>query len=198
MRLLDRLGNLVLLNVLYLLCCLPVVTIGAACTALYTVTLREARGDYRSVVSGFFTAFRKNFWKATLLWLFVVVFFVIFVVDLSLFSQLGAPKFLRICLYATGILVSLMLPHLFPLQARFENSLRMTLRNALALGIAKLPSTLLMLFLLALPLLVLYLSEALFWRLIMIWLLLGFALTAQINSVLLNRIYSKLIVQEDA
>ena len=67
MRLLDRLGTLLILNLLFLLCSLPIVTVGAASTALYTVTLREARGDARSILSGFFTAFRKNFWKATLL-----------------------------------------------------------------------------------------------------------------------------------
>ena len=192
MRLLDRLATLVMLNIYFLLCCLPLVTIGASTTALYTVTLQEARGDARSITASFFRAFRKNFWKATVLWLFVAFFTAVFVIDLVLFTRNGAPRFLRILLCIAGIFFALMLPYLFPLKARFENTLRMTLRNALMLGIAKLPSTLLMLLMLLLPLILLYISEQLFWRLAIFWVLLGFALTAQFCSYLLHRIFSKI------
>ena len=197
MRLLDRLGTLLILNLLFLLCSLPIVTVGAASTALYTVTLREARGDARSILSGFFTAFRKNFWKATLLWLIVLLLSAIFFVDLILLNRLNAPVILRYCLYIGGFFFASMLPYLFALQARFENSLRQTLRNALALGVAKLPATVLMLFLMSLPLLLMYLSEELFLRLSIFWFLLGFSLTAQLCSILLTRIFAKLTPTED-
>lgn len=196
MRLLDRIGTLIILNGLFLLCSLPIVTVGAAGTALFTVTLREARGDTRSITSGFFSAFRKNFAKATLLWLFILLSSSVFVVDLALFSKLGAPRIFRILLYVAGVFFLLMLPYLLPLQARFENSLHRTMRNALALGIAKLPATILMLLIMAFPLIVLYLSEQVFWRLAIYWLLLGFSFSAQIRSLLLNRIFSKLIPEE--
>ena len=63
MRALTYLGNLILLNLVYLLCCLPVVSAGAASAALYTVTLGNLRGEDGGTVRRFFRAFRANFKK---------------------------------------------------------------------------------------------------------------------------------------
>ena len=51
MRALTYLGNLILLNLVFLLCCLPVVTAGAACAALYTVT-----ANFASAFLGYYLA----------------------------------------------------------------------------------------------------------------------------------------------
>ena len=69
MQLMARLFDLILLNLVFLLCCVPVVTIGASCTALHTVCLKYADGDEPPVLGTFFTAFRKNFVQSTLSWL---------------------------------------------------------------------------------------------------------------------------------
>ena len=68
MRFMSVLGDLMLLNFIFLLCSVPVVTIGASITALYTVVFRMVREkDSRSVVVQFFRSFRQNFRRATLL-----------------------------------------------------------------------------------------------------------------------------------
>ena len=61
MRFLSRLSDIFILNVLFLLCCIPVVTIGASATALYTVTLKMARNEESYITKGFFKAFKSNF-----------------------------------------------------------------------------------------------------------------------------------------
>ena len=60
------------LNILWLVCCLPVFTAGAATTALWYVCLKCARGEETSVTSMFFRAFKENFKQATVLWLIML------------------------------------------------------------------------------------------------------------------------------
>ena len=55
-RALNCIGNLIILNLLTLLCCIPLFTIGAAMTALYTETMRMARGEEGSIVKEYFRA----------------------------------------------------------------------------------------------------------------------------------------------
>ena len=68
-RCLNCIGNLMILNILTLICCIPLVTAGAAMTALYTMTMRMARNEEGSIVREYFQAFRDNFKQATILWL---------------------------------------------------------------------------------------------------------------------------------
>ena len=68
-RCLNCIGNLMILNILTLICCIPLVTAGAAMTALYTMTMRMARNEEGSIVREYFQAFRENFKQATILWL---------------------------------------------------------------------------------------------------------------------------------
>ena len=67
MRAMSTLGDLMLLNFVFLLCCLPIVTIGAAITALATVAFRIVRGTESGIVSLFFRSFRQSFRRATAL-----------------------------------------------------------------------------------------------------------------------------------
>ena len=68
-RLLNTLGNLIVLNILTIICCVPVFTAGAAMTALYTMVMRMARKEDGKIISEYFKAFKANFKQATILWL---------------------------------------------------------------------------------------------------------------------------------
>ena len=74
MQAMSRVADLIILNVIYLVTCLPVVTIGAASTALYTVCFRLGTAREGSLVKGYFRAFRDEFRQATLIWLFLLLF----------------------------------------------------------------------------------------------------------------------------
>ena len=73
MQVMSRVADLIILNVIYLVTCLPVVTIGAASTALYTVCFRLGTAREGSLVKGYFRAFRDEFRQATLIWLFLLL-----------------------------------------------------------------------------------------------------------------------------
>ena len=59
----SRLADIVLLNLLYIICCLPVFTIGAATSALYYQVMKMSKNEESYVFRGFFKAFRENFKK---------------------------------------------------------------------------------------------------------------------------------------
>lgn len=180
-----------LLNLYFLLCCIPIVTIGPACTALYTVTLQEAEDISGSFTQRFFQAFRSNLSKALPLGLVLLLMGAVLGYNylfLTANPTLDAPVF-RGLLVALSLIYSMVVAFAFPLQAKFENTLLQTLRNALALAISNLPKTILMVVLNLLPLLVLLLSEALFLRLSIFLVLIYFAVAAQLNSLMLAGIF---------
>ena len=66
---LNALGNLIVLNILTLICSIPIFTFGASMTALYTMVMRMARKEDGKIISEYFKAFKANFKPATILWL---------------------------------------------------------------------------------------------------------------------------------
>ena len=78
---LSRLADLFWLNLLYILCCLPVITAGAATTALFYVTLKMAKDEEGYITRSFFKSFKDNFIQATLIWAAFLVVFVIMYLD---------------------------------------------------------------------------------------------------------------------
>lgn len=81
---LSKLADLVILNILFLACCLPVVTIGASITALYAVTKKMAEDREGYIFKGFFISFKDNFKQSTIMWLILLVPIVIVSVDLNI------------------------------------------------------------------------------------------------------------------
>ena len=69
----TKLFDMIALNIIFLICCLPVITVGASCTALHTITMKIAKGDDPSVIKEFFHALKSNFPQATLTWLLLLV-----------------------------------------------------------------------------------------------------------------------------
>ena len=89
-RFMGRLGDMIVLNLLWLVCSIPVVTIGASTTALYYCTLKYVRnedyGDFRM----FFRSFKQNFRQATLIWIPMLLIAAVLGFDFWFFGQLMA------------------------------------------------------------------------------------------------------------
>ncbi len=160
MRFLNRVADMLILNFLMILCCIPVITIGAACTAMHYVLLKIVRDEEGYLVRGFFKAFVRNFKQATIAWLLMLLVIAVYYGDWLIFNYSGIefPKALVIAVVAVGAVAFLISLYIFPLIARFENTLRNTAKNAAILAFANLPKTLGMAFLYALPLVIGYFS----------------------------------------
>lgn len=189
----QTLGGLIVLNLCFVVCCIPIVTVGAACTAMYTVTLQEADDRSGSILSRFFRAFGANFGRATGLWLLLLLlggtlgYNYLF---LTANPTLDEGVF-RGLLIALSIIYTMICTYAFPLLSRFDNTVMGTLRNSLALAIGHLPKTVLMAFLNLLPALILVLSESLFLRLSIFLVMIYFAAAAQLNSLILIKIFRR-------
>lgn len=140
MRSLSAAADLIVLNLLTILCCLPVLTMGAALTALNAAAIRIVRGEETAPVKDYFRAFRENFKKGTVLGL---IFLLIFVVLLADYLAAGSyVPILRPVIAAIALLVLMLGQYAFALLARYENTLRGTLKNALLLAVGYFPRTL--------------------------------------------------------
>lgn len=72
-RTMSRIGDLVFVNVLWLLCCLPIITAGASTLGLFAVVDKMAAKEDYTVRADFFRAFRRDFKQSTALWLVILV-----------------------------------------------------------------------------------------------------------------------------
>lgn len=142
----NFIGDMVVMHFLWLLCCLPIFTIGASTTALYYTAMKRIRTDEGSVSSNFFHSFKLNFRQSTIYWLLLVVVCAVLYLDLNFtttYDSVLAKVMLVGCVLLT-ILVWMTLLYLFPVQAKFESSLLGNLRNAFLISVRHLPYTLLL------------------------------------------------------
>lgn len=132
------------LNMLWLVCCLPVFTAGAATAALYSVTLKIAKGEEPPLTRQFFTGFRQNFRQATVLWLIMLGIGVLLAADGYIVYHLyrtavGALgvfwTLLLALLIVSAILYTIVLIYLFPLTASVSNTNWAMLKNSFLIGI---------------------------------------------------------------
>ena len=69
MNVLNKMADLMWLNILTLICCIPVITAGAALTSMHYVALKIVRNEESYITRSFFKSFKTNFRQATLIWL---------------------------------------------------------------------------------------------------------------------------------
>ena len=154
MEALSIAADYVILNLLCLLLCLPVVTIGASMTAEMDVAMRIARGEEPSVFSAFFTSFRKNFVQAEVTWLILALAIGLIGADWILILRQGISSWPFVYLLLLGLASYLALGtffSVFPMIARFQMKTKDALKGAVVFSLIRLPRTLLGILLMALP-----------------------------------------------
>lgn len=160
MRFLNRMADMIILNILMIICCIPIITVGAAFTAMHYVLLKMVRDEEGYLIRGFFKSFVLNFKQATLIWLIMLVVIAVYVGDSIIFSYSGIafPRVLVVGVAAVGLVVLMVALYVFPLLARFDNTIKNTIHNAAFLAFANLPKTVLMVVMYAIPFVIGYFS----------------------------------------
>lgn len=184
----NTLCNFIVLNLVFLITCLPVVTIGAALSSLYYVTLKEARGEYGYLVRPYLREFRRNLKKGTKAFLILALSGAVLLFSLVFWIVLGSSLSPAVCglLIAGAILWFFIVLYAFPLMGRFENSVGRTLKNAAALALGNKRATLALCFIDALVFFLCVFAPVM--KLFMV--LLGFAFVAYCHSFILNRVFA--------
>lgn len=192
-RTLIWIADMVILNFLYILFCLPVITAGAATSALYYATVRMADGTFNQPLKDFWNGFMDNFRAVTPIWV-VALIYGVFLGYLILMNRLGAwggepVTWIYIVLGAIAALLILFCDWVFALQMRFENPRRVLLKNAVLFTVRYLPS-LLILEAVCITFQLLILSDMPYW---IVLLLCGFSLPAYLKGRYFSRNFNKLI-----
>lgn len=186
----NKVADLMWLNILVLFCSLPIFTIGASYTAAHYVALKIHRNEEGYITKDFFSAFKSNFKQSTLIWLILMVVIVILGCDYYLImnDKIEVPYFLRIVILAATFIFAFMLMWIFPLQAKFDNTISRTIKNSFAVGLMKFPRSFLMLVFYLLPWLIVWLSL----RTLPLFLVFGLSVPIYFSVMLYSKFFKKL------
>lgn len=156
----SRAVDYVVINILWLVCCIPIVTIGAATTARFYVAMKIVRREEPSVYKSFFKSFKENFKISTKMWLLEIAVLLFFLLDWSLILQAEPTQLtfiFKILLLIVSILVLSMCFSSFAFIARFEMTFFEYIKASAVFSFIKFPRMVLALVMFVSPVILLYL-----------------------------------------
>jgi uncharacterized membrane protein YesL len=184
-----RVSDLMILNFFWIICSLPIITIGASTTALYNVTLKLVDETEGYLFKSFFKSFKENLKKATIIW--IIVLFVFFTIGVNLFFWM---KYASIAGYIPMSIILflffLFLPteiYVFPILSNFKKTVKETIRCAFIISIKYLPYSLIIILICGIFLTII----TIFPFTILFMIFVGFAFGAYINSYFFKMVFNK-------
>lgn len=186
---LGTLLDFVMLNLLFIITCIPVITIGPAVSALYTITMREARNESGYIIKPYLAAFKENFKNSFCLSLIYALTGAVLVYNLVFWVQLRTlpGNIILILISFLTLLYVLSLLYVFALSARFRNTVRQTAKNSLLIALASPKQTLFLLLILVIAV-ALGCVSAIFRVFLVIF---GFAFLAYCSSFPLTKVFHR-------
>lgn len=188
-RILNKIADFFILNMLIILCSIPLITIGTALTAAHYVSIKRYRGSDESITKLFFRSFKDNFKQSTIIWLIVVALYML--ISLSyriLMTGSGTMTFLASAMLLSElIVVTCMVLWIFPLQSRFINKISTTIKFSFFMCIKNFWRTALMFVELLIPVFVVTLSM----KLSVLVFLFGISVPVYLNAITYDRAFRK-------
>lgn len=153
MQVMGKVADLMWLNILTLVCCMPIVTAGAAMTALHYSALKIARNEECYITKDYFKSFKENFRQGTIIWLIQLFIFLVLVGDFYIIdkAEVDLGSKMQMLLMVVAIMVLFTSMFIYPVLAKFENSILQTIKNAFFIGVLQFPKTILMMVLAVAP-----------------------------------------------
>lgn len=197
---LTKVADIVILNLLFIVCSIPIITIGASWTAMYYVTLKMVKNEECYIVKSFFRSFKQNFKQATVIWLIMLFIGFILYFDVKVMggeygqviaASSGVAKVMSVLLMAATVFYLLVISYVFPVLSRFDNTIKNTMKNALLMSIKHFPLTIVILVVILVPLAIVYMNPRLF---ILIFVIFG--LIAYITSYSFVKIFKNYMPNE--
>lgn len=158
-KFLSTLWDVVVLNVLWILCSIPIVTMGAATVAVFSVTLKMVEDQEGYVARQFFKAFKQNLKQGIPLGLLFLFCCYVVYLDFELYRVFGEPMGLLMFSLAAIVIFVLTFIYAFPLSARYENTLINTLKNSVNIATRYIGRTLVLIAVLAVEVLLFMLTS---------------------------------------
>lgn len=192
-RFVNKLVDLLVLNIVYILTCLPIITIGAANSALYYVTMKMCKNEEGYIVKQYLNAFKDNFKKATFGWLFFLLVFIFLGLDFLLIgnatSEIG--RFMLIVILAVFLLVMMPFSYMGPQIAVFENTPNNYMKNAVIISMTRIGYTIPIVIMNLLPIILFWVGGTWFKIGSRAMIMVGWSGIAYINSFLFNKVFER-------
>ena len=201
-RITERIGNLMLLNLLYLVFCIPIVTIGPATAALHYVTLKYVGKEDERVWAPFIHSFKQNFKQGMIVGAITTGVGIFLAFDFYYIYQMVSDGYtfdkVMLVLVSFACIIYLMaVTYVYPLLARFDNSTKQMFRTAAILAIRHLPATICMTVIAAAPILLLMYTPLSFMLSLTFYFFVGFAAIAFLQDKLMLRIFWQYTPREE-
>lgn len=194
MRFLSKLADLMVLNLLFVVTSLPLITLGASLTALNATAISLVTGRFDSVPRTYLAEFRGNLKQGTLLGLASLGLVAVVAAWYVVVDRADVPSLVRLGLFAVVILLAYRvagtLLFVFPYQATFTDSVGRVLNNARRMSARHPVAAFTVLLVTGLPIVVgVYFPQVFAWGIV--WLAFGFSAIAFVNAVVLVNVFKK-------
>ena len=197
----SRVADLIILNLICIVCCAPLITAGASITAMFYVTLKMVRNEEAYILRSFFRSFKQNFKQATIIHLIMLLVAFVLYWDIHLCNIMGGTlsKVLLIIFYMILVIFIMVFMYIYPVLAKFYNTIKNTFTNAFLMSVRHLPYTFLMVLISIAPVAVLYFIQdgRTQMNVVIILVLIGFSGVAYLNSFFFVKIFDKYIPKEE-
>lgn len=181
----NKIADMVILSILYLIICIPIVTIGPATTALYYTIVKNIRKERSYTYKEFFKGFKSNFKQGFIVTLILLVIYFVLYFDLRFAqSRIGIQQsvFTGIFLGISIIVISVNV-YIFPYLSRFEVKITQLFKNSFYLAVKHFPSTILMVLILFISIYLIYVVP--------FAIIIAPSLVVLLQSYLMERIFKK-------
>lgn len=193
---LEKITNIVILNILCIISSLPIITIGASITTTYSIAMKMVKDKDTYIVKDYIKIFKENLKTSTIAWSIMTIIGGVIVFDLYI-STLISHKLISNILQLLFIMISIVyiftITYLFPIIAKFENTIKNTLINSTLISMQNLPYTIIIVILNLIPLLLISILPSYWGEIIFFYTVMGFGITAYINSIFFEKIFIKFI-----
>ena len=137
MMLIGKVADFIILNILWMICCIPVVTIGAATTAKYTIAMRIVRNEDSGVIRPFFQSFKENFKQATSIWCILMAAIMVCIMDWYWIREKGndISHYYVVAVFVISIMLLCVCMSVFPFIARFKVTIKEAIKAAIILSV---------------------------------------------------------------
>lgn len=190
-RFMNKVFDMLVLNFFTVLLCVPIVTAGPAIASMYYITMKEVKNEEGYVVRPYFKFFKNNFKQGFILELIVAAAAVIMTADLYIMYQWVQKdsSFLLMALFAFlvgfSVLVAITAVFVFPMLAKFDNSIKGILTNSLMMAFRHLPQAVSVVIIVVLCGVLIYINP--------LTLFFTFGLCAYLTSMIIVKIFDRYI-----
>jgi len=187
---LNKFADLIWVNILTLLCCLPLITAGASFTAMHYMCLKISRDEECYITKDFFKSFRTNFRQSTIIWFFELLIIIFLICDFWIVYRSGYefPMIVYVAIILVAAIVTLGSTFIFPVLAKFDNSILKTVKNGILISLVQFPKAVLYLLLNILMIGVMYF----FIQILPLYLFFGLSYPAFAFAKLYDKFFEKL------